>query len=306
MAIQWYPGHMFKASKEIKQSLASVDLVVEILDARIPYSSQNPALQKLRGDKPCIRVLSKADLADPVLTARWQEYLEQEQEVKTLALTTREPERIRQVVDLAKKLCPRKHTDEKPVQALIMGIPNVGKSTLINILAGRIIAKSGNEPAVTKAQQRIDLEGGLTLYDTPGVLWPKVHNENSSYRLAATAAIKDTVIKYEELAHYTIEYLIQAYPDLLRKRYELEALPDCAYELMGLIGKKRGCLRAGGHIEMDKAAKIIIHEFRSGVIGRITLETPEMMEHELVKVAAAIQAKADKERRRKERGKQRN
>lgn len=303
MAIQWYPGHMFKASKEIKQALAKVDLVIEILDARIPYSSQNPALQKLRGDKPCIRVLSKSDLADPEMTQRWQNYLEQEQGVKTLALTTREPERFRQIIDLAKKLCPRKNTAEKPVQALIVGIPNVGKSTIINILAGRVVAKSGNEPAVTRAQQRIDLEQGLTLFDTPGVLWPKVENDNSSYRLAATAAIKDTVIKYEELAHFTVEYLMQAYPELLKVRYELNSLPECAYDLMGEIGKKRGCLRAGGHIEMDKAAKIIINELRSGTIGRITLETPEMMEKELIAVAAAMEAKAEKERLRKEKRK---
>ncbi len=303
MAIQWYPGHMFKASKEIKQSLPLVDLVIEIIDARIPYSSQNPALAQLRGDKPCIRVLSKSDLADPELTRQWQDYLEQEKGVKTLALTTEEPDKLRQVTDLCLKLIPRDNIAEKPVRALIMGIPNVGKSTLINHLAGRIIAKTGNEPAVTKAQQRIRLKEGVTLFDTPGVLWPKVHNDNSSYRLAATGAIKDTVVKYEEVAHYTLEYLMQAYPENIKQRYQIDQLPDCAYELMGLIGKKRGCLRAGGHVEMDKAAKIILKEYRAGLLGRITLETPAMMEKELVEVMKALEEKAEKDRLRKEKRK---
>ncbi len=306
MAIQWYPGHMFKASKEIKKSLLLVDLVIEIIDARIPYSSQNPALAQLRGEKPCIRILSKSDLADPVITQQWQDYLELEQGVKTLALTTEEPEKLKQVTDLCIKLIPRENIAEKPVRALIMGIPNVGKSTLINIMAQRIIAKTGNEPAVTKIQQRIRLKEGVTLFDTPGVLWPKVYNDNSSYRLAITGAIKDTVVKYEEIAHYALEYLMQAYPQLIKARYELETLPECAYELMGVIGKKRGCLRAGGHIEMDKAAKIIIKELRSGQLGRITLETPQMMQKELVEVAAAIEARAIKEAERKLRGKKRS
>ena len=303
MAIQWYPGHMFKASKEIKESLPLVDLVIEIIDARIPYSSQNPALAQLRGEKPCIRILSKSDLADPEVTEQWQTYLEQEKGVKTLALTTEEPEKLKRVTELCLKLIPRENIAEKPVRALIMGIPNVGKSTLINILADRIIAKTGNEPAVTKNQQRIRLKAGVTLFDTPGVLWPKVHNDKSSYRLAATGAIKDTVVKYEEVAHFTLEYLMKTYPEYLKDRYDLADLPICAYELMGMIGKRRGCLRAGGHIEMDKAAKIIIKELRAGQLGRITLETPTMMEEELIQVAASIEAKALKDKERKERRK---
>ncbi|MGV6858789.1 MAG: ribosome biogenesis GTPase YlqF [bacterium] len=306
MAIQWYPGHMFKASKEIKQTLKLVDLVIEIIDARIPYSSQNPALAQLRGEKPCIRILSKSDLADPERTEEWQRYLEQEQGVKTLALTTEAPEQLKQVTQLCLKLIPRDNLAEKPVRAMIMGIPNVGKSTLINHLANRIIAKTGNEPAVTKSQQRIRLKEGVTLFDTPGVLWPKVHNDNSSYRLAATGAIKDTVVKYEEVVHYTLEYFMAAYPESIRTRYQLEQLPDCAYELMEMIGKKRGCLRAGGHVEMDKAAKIILKEYRAGQLGPITLETPEMMERETKEVIKLMEEKAAKEAARKARHKKKS
>ncbi len=240
MNIQWYPGHMHKASKEIKQLLPAIDLIIEVLDARIPFSSQNPMLSTLRGDKPCIRVLSKNDLADPVKTRLWQDYLELEQGVKTLAVSTQLPEHIKQITHLCQKMIPAKGSNDKKIKTMIMGIPNAGKSTIINILADRMIAITGNEPAVTKRQQRINLDGNIVLSDTPGILWPNVENKNSGYRLAATGAIKDTAIDYSDVAFFTAEYLLNEYPEALKTRFQLETLPDNESDLMELIGKKRG------------------------------------------------------------------
>jgi ribosome biogenesis GTPase A len=260
-------------------------------------------LAGLRGDKPCIKVLSKSDLADPEITLQWQDYLEREQGVKTLALTTEQPEKTRQLIDLCHKMLPNKASSDKPIHTLIMGIPNVGKSTLINILAGRIIAKTGNEPAITKTQQRIDIGNGIILLDTPGMLWPNVENKNSGYRLAATGAIKDTAISHDQVAFFAADYLLHHYPDLLQARFQLDKLPENDQQLMEAIGKKRGCLRSGGHIEIDKVAKILLSELRAGTIGRISLETPAMMENELAELVIIRQQKEAKKKARKEKWK---
>lgn len=303
MLIQWYPGHMHKASKEVKEILPQIDLIIEILDARIPFSSQNPMLTALRGDKPCIKVLSKSDLADPEITQQWQSYLEQEQGVKTLALSIEQPEKMRQLTDLCHRMLPNKIGSDKPIHTLIMGIPNVGKSTLINMLAGRMIAKTGNEPAITKTQQRIDIGNGIILLDTPGMLWPNVDNKNSGYRLATTGAIKDTAISHDSIAFFAAEYLLQHYPDLLQARFQLDVIPANEQELMDIIGRKRGCLRSGGRIEMDKVSKILLAELRAGTIGRISLETPDMMERELAELVIIRAEKEAKKKARKEKWK---
>ncbi len=301
MTIQWYPGHMHKASKEIKEILPKIDLIIEILDARIPFSSENPMIGTLRGDKPCIKVLSKSDLADPELTQQWQIYLEQQKQVKTLALSIDQPEKMRQIIDLCHKMLPTKETSHRFIHALIMGIPNVGKSTLINVLAGRQIAKTGNEPAITKTQQRIDIGQGIVLLDTPGMLWPNLENKNSGYRLAVTGAIKDTAIHHEDIAQFAADYLLQHYPELLQNRFQFEHQPQTEQELLAMIGKKRGCLRSGGHIEMDKVAKILLTELRAGTLGRFTLETPAMMEQELVELTVLrAQKEAQKLARKKQ------
>ena len=292
MHIQWYPGHMHKASKEIKHALPEIDLLIEILDARIPFSSQNPMLARLRGDKPCIRVLNKTDLADPTLTQVWQAYLEREQSVKTLAVTSQQPDKIRQIIALCSKMLPEKTAANKVIRTMIMGIPNVGKSTIINVLAGRTIAKTGNEPAVTKQQQRINLGNNIVLSDTPGVLWPNVENRHSGYRLAVTGAIKDTAFQHDDIALYALAYLGNAYPELLRQRYRLESLPAEPLALLEAIGAKRGCLRSGGIVELDKAAKLLLNEYRAGTLGQITLETPEMIATEMLELAAIREEKA--------------
>ncbi|NQY27118.1 MAG: ribosome biogenesis GTPase YlqF [Piscirickettsiaceae bacterium] len=305
--INWYPGHMHKASKEMRKIVPQVDLIIEILDARIPFSSENPMLADIRGDKPCIKVLSKSDLADPIVTKQWQDYLEQQKGVKTIALTTEQPEKMKGLLDLCHKMVPVKASGDNRIEAMIMGIPNVGKSTLINNLAGKMIAKTGNEPAVTKNQQRIKLDQGVVLLDTPGVLWPKLENPHGGYRLAITGAIKETAVSNDDIAMYAVGYFREVYPQLLMDRYQLESLPEDDIILLEAIGAKRGCLRAGGRVDLDRAAKIVLTEFRDITIGRITLETPEMMEAELIemtKVRARKEAKlaARKKKRHGSRG----
>jgi ribosome biogenesis GTPase A len=299
MAIQWYPGHMHKAQKEIAEVMPQMDLIIEVLDARIPYSSSNPMITKLRGDKPVIKLLNKRDLADPELTARWVAHFEQESGVKALPLTTQQPAEIKSILELCRKLAPHRDQMGKNIRAIIMGIPNVGKSTTINILADRIIAKTGNEPAVTKAQQRINLQNGVVLTDTPGMLWPKVENENSGYRLAVTGAVKDTAMDSDDVGMYAADYLLTAYPALLQQRYQLNDLPETGWELLEMIGRKRGCLRAGGKVEMNKAADLLLHELRAGTIGKITMETPEMIVTEELALAEKRAAKAAKDAERK-------
>jgi ribosome biogenesis GTPase A len=300
MNIQWYPGHMHKASKEMKVILPNVDLIIEILDARIPFSSQNPMLQTLRGDKPCIKVLNKSDLADPAITQQWQIYLEQEHGVKTLALTSHQPEKIRQLSDLAHKMLPAKAATSKLIHTLIMGIPNVGKSTFINILAGRTIAKTGNEPAITKGQQRIDLGNGIVLFDTPGVLWPNLENKNTGFRLAATGAIKDTAIDHDHIAYFAADYLLTHYPEAVKTRFQWAVLPINEQAFLETLGKSRGCLNPGGNINLDKVAKILLTELRTGNLGRISLETPEMMAQELAELAIIRERKAEQKKARKQ------
>ncbi len=296
MAIQWYPGHMHKAQKQIKEVMPKIDLIIEVLDARIPYSSENPMVASLRGDKPCIKVLNKSDLADPDVTAAWQLHFEQEQGVKAIPLCTLQGNQTQDLLALCRTMLPNKGGVDKPIHTMICGIPNVGKSTLINALAGRQIAKTGNEPAVTKAQQRIRLEGNIILSDTPGILWPKFDNVASGYRLAATGAVKDTAMDYDDVAAFACEYLLQAYPDALKQRYKLEQLPESEIVLMEEIGRRRGCLVRGGQVDYVKAATIILNELRDATIGRISLETPTMVAVEKIETEKLIAEKEEKKK----------
>lgn len=296
MAIQWFPGHMHKAQKEIKKVMTEIDVVIEVLDARIPFSSSNPMIQKLKGDKPCIKILNKADLADPDIVKSWQVHFEQDATVKTLAISANSLNNKNAIANLCRKLAPHRANTDKPINAMIMGIPNVGKSTLINALAGRNIAKVGNEPAVTKRQQKINLDNGIVLSDTPGVLWPKLDPESCGYRLAATGAVKDTAMEYESVACFTLDFLSLTYPEALCTRFKLgdmEKLKEftSSLELLSFIGSKRGCLRSGGIIDIHQAATIVLHELRAGKIGQLCLETPEMMQAEMAEFLAKLEAK---------------
>jgi ribosome biogenesis GTPase A len=299
-AINWFPGHMHKAQKEIAEVIPQIDVIVEVLDARIPYSSENPMIASLRGDKPCVKVLNKRDLADPALTEKWITHLEKEQGVKAIAITTEHPHEVQQIMELCRKLAPNREALGKNIRTMIVGIPNVGKSTIINSLAGRTIAVTGNQPAVTRRQQRINLQNGVVLSDTPGILWPKVENPHSGFRLAATGAIKDTAMEYDEVAFYTVEYLAAQYPDKLKERYQLDELPESDLEIMEEIGRKRGALQSGGRVNLHKTSEILLHELRQGTLGQITLEFPEMISTELVEVENEAQRKAEAKIKKKE------
>lgn len=282
MAINWFPGHMHKAQKEIKEILPQIDVVIEVCDARLPFSSENPMITEIRGDKPLIKILNKSDLADPDKTQIWLDYLESQQNVKAIALTTDNPSVAKTIPSLIRKLVPNKDETGKQINAVIMGIPNVGKSTLLNTLVGKAKAKVGNEPAVTKGQQRIRLEEGLYLYDTPGMLWPKIVNENSGYRLAVTSAVKDTAFDHDDIACFAGEYLLKEYPERLKERYKFDHLPHTEIELLEEIGRVRGCMKSGGHVDFHKASAILINEIRDKTLGAITFETPEIVEKEIV------------------------
>ncbi len=303
--INWFPGHMHKARKEIAEIMPQVDVIIEVLDARIPYSSENPLVPGLRGDTPCIKLLNKADLADPAITDLWVAELERTQGVRALPVSQQQPERIRQLLPLCESLLPHRNLAIRPARAMIMGIPNVGKSTLINTLAGRVIAKTGNEAGVTKAQQKIKLDNGILLTDTPGFLWPKLSPPECGYRLAATGAIKDTVFDYVDIALFTAAYLLDAYPDALKARYHLDALPDTDVELLEAIGRQRGSMRKGGSVELQKVSALLINELRAGQLGRISLETPDMTRDEEIRArdeeAARAKAKEEQDQLRRQR-----
>ncbi len=299
MQIQWFPGHMHKAQLQIKEALPKVDLFIELLDARIPFSSQNPMLAKLRGNKPCLKLLSKSDLADSQRTSQWQTHLEQQSGVKARAVSTTQPGKIARLTDLCHKMLPHRHGLGRPIRTMIVGIPNVGKSTLINILAGRKIAKTGNEPAITKSQQQINIGKGIVLLDTPGVLWPNVENENSGYRLAATGAIKDTAMEYPDVAYFVAGFLLKEYYEALATRYGLDEPPVDQIALLDAIGKKRGCLKKGGIVDYDRASRIFVNDLRAGALGPITFETPEMIADETKAQQASKAKKAERQKARR-------
>ncbi|RBW48051.1 ribosome biogenesis GTPase YlqF [Marinobacter sp. F3R11] len=287
MAINWFPGHMHKARKEIKKIMPQMDLIIEVLDARIPFSSENPLVPALRGDTPLIRVLNKRDLADPEITSQWQTWLEKERGVRTITLTRNQRGEALDILRLASEMTPDHDRQKSALRVMILGIPNVGKSTLINTLAGRPAAKTGNEPAVTKSQQTIKLPDNILLYDTPGFLWPKLSPEACGYRLAITGAIRSAVLDFEDIALFEAEYLHEAYPELVKARYGFDELPADGLAVMDGIAAKRRFLGRGGVPDLNKVAEVLLNEFRAGTLGRISLETPAMVEREMQEAAAA-------------------
>lgn len=292
MAINWFPGHMHKARKDIARIMSEVDVVIEVLDARIPYSSENPLVPNLRGETPCIKLLNKADLADPEITSVWVQHMEKEQGVKALPVSARQPTQIRQLLPMCRELVTGRNLEARNIQAMIMGIPNVGKSTLINLLAGRKIAKTGDEAGVTKAQQRIRLDERIVLTDTPGFLWPKLTPPECGYRLAATGAIKDTAFAYDDVALFLADYLGKHYPQALQSRYGIDPVPEEALTLLEAVGRARACVGRGGHVDFDKVSALLVNELRAGVLGPISLETPDMIEEEVARAQREAEIKA--------------
>ncbi len=298
MSINWFPGHMHKARKEIAEILSQVDIILELIDARIPFSSENPLVPALRGDTPCIKLLTKADLADPALTERWVAELEQVSGVRALPLSLQQRASTDMLLPLCAGLLPERNFDLRPLRALALGVPNVGKSTLINRLAGRSVAKTGNEAGITKSQQRIKLDNNILLIDTPGFLWPKLTPPSAGYRLAITGAIKDTVFDYADIALFAVDYLARAYPEALRERYRIANLPETDIEILEAIGVQRACVRKGGSVDLQKVATLVINELRAGHLGPVTLETPEMVREEVARAEEDARRKAQEKEER--------
>ncbi len=274
MSLQWYPGHMTKARRELAALIPSQDVILEVLDARLPAASSNPVLEELRGEKPAIKILAKSDLADPAVTKAWVRHFHAQPGVSAFAATTKRPEEARQrIAELCKGLANHRGPD-KPVRALIAGVPNVGKSTLINTLMNRAVAKVGDKPAVTREQQTVVLKSGMKLTDSPGIMWPKIEDEAAAFRLAFAGSIPDTAIDYLTIGLFGAGHLLQRYPALVVARYKLAAPPATPEALLTELGRTRGGLRPGGMVDLHKAAELLVHEFRAGLLGPISLESP--------------------------------
>ncbi|NMG15983.1 ribosome biogenesis GTPase YlqF [Aromatoleum bremense] len=297
MSIQWFPGHMTSARKKAAETMALTDVVIEVLDARIPEASSNPMIHELRRHRQrvCLKVLNKADLADPVATRAWLDFFNSQEGVKAVALSCKKPGDVARVPGLCQALAPHRNDGTKLLRIMIMGIPNVGKSTLMNALLKRRVAKVGDEPAVTKSQQTFDLGSHMTITDTPGLMWPKIAHDSDGFMLAASHAIGRNAVIDEEVATFLGDLLLERYPALLAARYgiapeRLEALDGVG--LIETIAARRGCRLKGGAPDLEKASQIFLNDYRSGVLGRISLETPESR-REMLSAAASGAPRAD-------------
>ena len=280
MVIQWYPGHMAKARRLLKENLKLVDVVIELLDARIPSSSRNPDINELTGERPRLVILNKSDLADPVLNERWRKYFSADG-TPTLAVDSMHGRGVREVPALVQQLAAAKIDSlvaagrrPRAARCMVLGIPNVGKSFFINRLVGQKAAKTGDKPGVTRGQQWIRLASNLDLMDTPGILWHKFHDQEVGFRLAVTGAIKDEVYDTYAVSAKLAVWLAENHPEQLRERYHLDELPVEEEALLDRIGAKRGYIVSGGAVDRLKAAAIVLKEFREGILGRYTLDLP--------------------------------
>ncbi len=279
MAIQWYPGHMTSARKKAAETMASIDVVIEVLDARLPEASTNPLVRELRlhRQRPCLKVLNKADLADPQVTQAWIAYYNRQEGVRAVALSCKKPGDVARLPGLCEALAPHRSENTKPLRMMIMGIPNVGKSTLMNVVLQRKLAKVGDEPAVTRAQQTSQLDVRHSITDTPGLLWPKIEHPSDGLMLAASHAVGRNAMIDEEVATFLAGLLLARYPTLLAKRYGFPA--DAIEHLDAVavieeIARRRSLRVRGGEADLEKAAKMLLQDYRDGVLGRISLETP--------------------------------
>lgn len=281
MNIQWYPGHMTKTRRQIEADLKQVDAVCEIVDARIPVSSRNPDIDSICAGKPRMIVLNRMDLADPSATQRWADYF-RKKGMAVISTDCRNRKGIADFTPAARKACVQKLERDaargmsRPIRVMVVGIPNVGKSTLINQISGRKGAKAENRPGVTRGKQWVTVDKSLLLLDTPGILWPKFEDPEVGLKLAYTGAVKEGVIDLEELACALMELLHRYYPGALAERYRIEAAPGTpGYRMLEMAGKNRGFLLSRGEIHTERMAKVLVDEFRSGKLGRFTLEMPE-------------------------------
>ena len=281
MNIQWYPGHMTKTRRQIEADLTQVDAVCEIVDARIPISSRNPDIDSICGTKPRIIVLNRMDLADPAATQRWMNYF-RSKGMAVIATDCKSKKGISNFQPAVRSVLQekiRRNTERgmnRPLRIMIVGIPNVGKSTFINQISGRKGAKAENRPGVTRGKQWVTVDNGLLLLDTPGILWPKFEDPQVGMKLAYTGAVKENIIDTEELAAFLMSLLWQFYPQTVKDRYKIDMPQDApGYRLLEEAGRKRGYLVSGGEINMERMAKVLLDEYRAGKLGRITFEEPE-------------------------------
>jgi ribosome biogenesis GTPase A len=286
MSIQWYPGHMAKAKRQVTEKLKQIDVVFELVDARLPLSSRNPMMDDLVAQKPRLLLLNKADMADPAVTERWLAYWQKKSKagqspVRAIAIDSRNGKGTGRIPEESQKLVSdmlRKRAEKgmraRAIRALIVGIPNVGKSSLINRLANRHIAKTGDRPGITKAQQWIKVGKQLELLDTPGILWPKFDDEQVGYRLAASGAIRDEILHRDDIALFALRFLIKSYPKRVSERYNLDELSEDPVLLLEEIGRKRGCLAGGGMVDFERASDVLLQDLRTGKLGSISFEQP--------------------------------
>ncbi|MFT4172972.1 MAG: ribosome biogenesis GTPase YlqF [Rhodocyclaceae bacterium] len=302
MAIQWFPGHMTSARKKAAETMERIDLVIEVCDARLPEASSNPMIRELRQarQRPCLKILNKADIADPVITAQWQAFYDGQSGTKAVALSAKKPGDVARIPTLCKALAPHRNDGTKPLRIMIMGIPNVGKSTLMNALLKRRVAAVGDEPAVTKSQQSLDLGNNVTLTDTPGMMWPKIEHDSDGFMLAASHAIGRNAVYEEEVGAFLGDILLARYPDLLAARYRVDGSVNDGVALVEAIAQRRGCRLKGGGLDIEKAALILLTDYRTGVLGRISLESPDsrvaMMADHAANAAARAAQIADQAR----------
>ncbi|MDQ6419278.1 ribosome biogenesis GTPase YlqF [Paenibacillus sp. LHD-117] len=286
MTIQWFPGHMTRAKRQIQDKLKLIDIAIELLDARVPLSSRNPMVDDILQGKPRLIVLNKSDLADPRATEQWMAYFAHEGH-ECVSVDSQTGTRVNEIPAKAKQILHEKIARQiakgmnpRAVRGLIVGIPNVGKSTLINRLAGRNIAATGDKPGVTKGQQWIKIGTEMELLDTPGILWPKFEDQLVGYRLAMTGAIKEQILNVDDIAFFAVRELVGRYWPIMEERYGLEKPPadiednEEIVRVMEDIGRKRGCLMGGGRVDLEKTSGIILRDLRAGKLGRITLEAP--------------------------------
>jgi ribosome biogenesis GTPase A len=281
MAIQWFPGHMNSAKRKAAETMAKTDVVIEVVDARLPEASSNPMIRELRThrNRPCLKVLNKADMADPAATSAWLAYYNAQPGVRAIAITSKKAGEVSRIPKECQRLAPHRNDNIKPLRMMIMGIPNVGKSTLMNALLGRKVAAVGDEPAVTKSQQSLAINNAMSITDTPGLLWPKIMYDSDGFMLAASHAVGVNAVIEETVATFLAGILLQRYPEGIAQRYGFTAGEVDAVGVLEAVAKQRNCVRksrsGAQEIDLEKASIVLLNDYRNGILGRISLETPQ-------------------------------
>ena len=277
MNIQWFPGHMKESMELLKNSISKANIILEIVDARLPFSSSNPNIKKICKNILKIKILNKNDIADPDITKAWLKYFKGNNE-KALAITGQNPKEVKRTIEYCQRIIKKNKAQKTKI--MVIGIPNTGKSTIINSIVGKKAAKTGNVPAITRHNQRMATKD-MDIYDTPGILWPVLEPKLRADILAASGAIASTAMDYNDTGAFTLDFLIKNYPDFLQARYKFDTISWNRTSIIEEIGKKRGCLKKGGKIDIQRAYKILINEVRQGKLGQISFEKPENIKENL-------------------------